>query len=154
MVENSRAERQERIKAIRSPAHARAFGAGADHRFAGGLGDAAAQMHPLSAKEGIAQAIGIAGKVVHGSFWTTACLTWLWREGRQGLEGSDAGFNLSFHKPRTGARRPGRGLCSAAPKDGVPPLPDMLLGVLEINDLHGLGKLFAHQVPNPRRAIP
>ena len=33
-------------------------------------------------------------------------------------------------------------------------VPDVLFGMVQIDNLHRLGKLFAHQVPNPWRAIP
>ncbi len=61
-VENGGTQRQESIKARRSPAHATAFGAGADDGFAGGLGDATANVHALSAEDGIAHALGVGGK--------------------------------------------------------------------------------------------
>src|SRR6266851_655552 len=81
-VENGGAQRQESINTLRCPAHPRAFGTGADNGFAGGFSGAAAQVHSLSTEDGIAHALGVDGKVVHGPLGTTAGLPWFRCNGR------------------------------------------------------------------------
>src|SRR6266571_8354400 len=94
-IENRRAQRQEGIEALRSPAHAAAFGARANDAFASGLGDATADVHPLSTEDGIAHALGVGGKVIHGPFRDTSGLPWFRWNGRQGCNGRDEVSNLA-----------------------------------------------------------
>src|SRR5260221_14666977 len=107
----------------------------------------------LRTKDGIAHTFGIEGKVVNSSFWNTACLTWLWRNGRQCLNGGNQDINLSSHQQGTGLRCPGSRLCRPACKDSVRHVPDMLFGMVQIDNLHRLRKLFTHYMPNPGGTI-
>ena len=100
-------------------------------------------MHALSTEDGITHALGVGGKVVHGPLGTTACLPWLRWDGRQGLDRGNESFTLPLFEERAGVRSPSRSRCCASSKDGVGHVPHVFFGMIEIDDLHGLGKVFS-----------
>jgi hypothetical protein len=53
----------------------------------------------------------------------------------------------------TGELRPASGLWTAVSKDGMGDFPDMLLGMVEIDNLHRSWELFGDELPDPRRPI-
>src|SRR5450755_710047 len=148
-VENGSTHRQERIKALRCPAHARAFGAGTDDGFAGGLGNSTAQVHPLRTEDRRAHTLCVGRNVVHGSLRETASLPRCRGNGRQSRDGSHKRFRLALFEERTGMCGPARGLQSASPKDGVGHIPDVFFGMIQINDLDRTGEVFSNQLPDP-----
>src|SRR5205809_7338928 len=88
-----------------------AFSTGADNGFAGGFSDAAAQVHPLSTEDGIAHALGVGGKVVHGPLGTTACLPWFRWNGRQRLDRGNESFTLPLFEERARLGSPDHSRC-------------------------------------------
>jgi hypothetical protein len=105
------------------------------------------------AEERIAHALGMAAKVVDRTLGDTACLSWLRWDGGQCRDRADEVCNLPLFKQRASCSGPARRSFRGSSKDSVGHVPHMLFGMVEINDLHGSGKVFGHQVPNPRRAV-
>ena len=76
LIEFSSTQGQDGIQAIRSPSHASLLETSGDDSLAGRFGDAAAHVHALRTKSGVARASGIGGKVAKGLLWNAFALAW------------------------------------------------------------------------------
>src|SRR5438876_556669 len=153
LVENASPQRQKSIQALRGPAHARALEASSHDSFTSSFSDATAHMHSLRAKSGIPHALGIAGKVIHGFFWQTATLAWLWGKRGQGSNGSDQLLNLAMHKQLARLFCPDRCGLRLRSRDRTSDMPDVLLGMGEVHDLDRRRKMVGGEFPNPKGSI-
>ena len=93
-------------------------------------------------------------RVAHGLLWDTVRTAWGWGNGWQESNGFDEGFNVALFQQLALLLSP---LCSfgcSVSKDGIGHLPDVLLGMPEIHNLHSGGKMFSDHIPNPGGSIP
>ncbi|GAC1643401.1 MAG: hypothetical protein NVS4B9_35650 [Ktedonobacteraceae bacterium] len=58
-----------------------------------------------------------------------------------------------MHQQRAGFFGPNAGLLAARSKDRMGHFPHVLLGMLEVDNLHGPRKVLSHHLPDPGRPI-
>src|SRR5207248_4586782 len=103
--------------------------------------NATAHMHTLSTKRGIAHALSIGGEVIHRFVWHTATFTWGWGDGGELANRRNQVLDLAMYQQCAGFFGPDAGLLAAGSKDGMGHVPHVLLGMIQVDNLHGSRKV-------------
>src|SRR6266404_4799662 len=111
-------------------------------------------MHALCPEGRITHASRIVNEVAHGLLWDTVCTAWGWRNGWQESHGFDEGFNVALFQHLALLLSPCRLGGRIGSKDRRGHFPHMLLGMPEIHNLDGSGKVFSDHIPDPGGSIP
>ncbi len=111
-------------------------------------------MHALQAEGGITHASRIAHEGAHGRLRDTVGPSWGWGNGWQESHGFDEGFNVALLEQLTLRFSPRLCFGRIGSKDRIGHLPHMFLCLPEIHNLHGRGKVFSDQIPDPWGSIP
>src|SRR2546421_6011161 len=77
----------------------------------------------------------------------------MWSNGRQSSNRVNEVLNPAVDKQLASLLCPNSCRLGCLTKDGVSNFPDVLFGMVEVHNLHRIGKVFSHQLPDPKGSI-